>query len=760
MENIEEILKKFVPVAKPIPGHQMPQKDRKASFDSRINPITDISNTARDRILDEENQECPLQPIRARIERNPHTGEKKYFFDGKSVSRESYFNILREKNQERAAAYIEIAENLGLGNILDKDFYLDAHHRKESMRDRHPEEIEKLMQEFMKLASSEEMQKLDKKISQLLPSFEEGVNGSEANAKTLIEQKINWLRKRIHFKNKKLNADILLNVLESDKLADDSVFQFVILEKAAFLGKIDYDQMIDICLHTKYSSIILACVENFHHLRKTAGETGKEKIMRFLSKLASVDENIIHDRKEFPIPQFSSLLCTGTLSDYYISKYENYPDIFDSDLPLIKIAAIRALSSLGDRSSDYLIKIFLENQIKKTIFPEIDSPVREEIVDIAYETGYERMFEDARGYHIENTRQDWDNYYFQDSEILRCLAKLKNKKNIDFSTLYLAKVEHPLYFHRSKFFEIFRQDKEYSTEQLISLLSEGNIQKPEQIFDTILLLTDLIGAGEALKKINDLIVENRKKGNQEIVDNLERAQVYLVPVKNKKVFAELESFYREFNIKEHDLNKEMTPKEIPLLKQLIPPRGKVLESGCGTGRLLLALKEAGYDIAGYDLLPENVDEVLKEDPEADVSVDDWYETKYPNENFDAVYSLGRNILHEYSLPGQIQLFREAARVLKKGGKFIFDVPDREKGMYAQNIKTYKEAMNREGIRNIREGTVYDSPNGEHFSTRYCFSEEDIQNLARLTGFRVFEIRHAELPTGAGDENLYYVLEKI
>lgn len=302
-------------------------------------------------------------------------------------------------------------------------------------------------------------------------------------------------------------------------------------------------------------------------------------------------------------------------------------------------------------------------------------------------------------------------------------------------------------------------DTDKASDIFLKLIKNRELDKSFD-FRLIVTLTDLIGAGEALKKINDLIVENRKEGNKEVIDNLERARAYLVPVKNKEVFAELESFYRKFSIKKHDINEKVNAREVDLLKEMIPRGSKILESGCGTGRLLLALKNTGYDICGYDLLPENVNEVLKENPEADVSVDDWYHTKYPDEKFDAVYSLGRNILHEYSLPGQVQLFREAARILKKGGKFIFDIPDREKGIYAENIKAYKEAMNKEGIYNIREGTVYDSPNGEHFSTRYCYSHEDIQNLAQLTGFKIIEVRCEELPTGKGDENLYYVLEKI
>ncbi len=60
----------------------------------------------------------------------------------------------------------------------------------------------------------------------------------------------------------------------------------------------------------------------------------------------------------------------------------------------------------------------------------------------------------------------------------------------------------------------------------------------------------------------------------------------------------------------------------------------------------------------------------------------------------------------------------------------------------------------------------------HKFTRYCFSHEDIENLSRITGFKIVrdkegkEYHREPLPAQdaegneLGDENLYYVLEKI
>jgi SAM-dependent methyltransferase len=208
----------------------------------------------------------------------------------------------------------------------------------------------------------------------------------------------------------------------------------------------------------------------------------------------------------------------------------------------------------------------------------------------------------------------------------------------------------------------------------------------------------------------------------------------------------------------------MNAKEIELLESLIGKDGKTLEMGCGTGRLIKELAKDGYHITGYDYVERHTqitkDEIAKTGKEAKVFQGDWHNNGIKAASFDTVYSLGRNILHDYSLPDQVQLFREAARILKPGGKFIFDIPNREKGGYKEMTEEYAREMKERGIKNFRYGTIYDSPNGTDFATRYAYSPEDIKQLAQISGFRIAKVEKRELATEKGDENLYYVLEKI
>ena len=352
---------------------------------------------------------------------------------------------------------------------------------------------------------------------------------------------------------------------------------------------------------------------------------------------------------------------------------------------------------------------------------------------------------------------------------LRFLAGHKDAdKSIDIAVQYLAEFHGQLKFeHRMDQWElgiIFKKNPEVSSNKLFSTLEKG-LESKENIAITILLLTDLIGVEETRSKLNDALHQERtKKENtrQSVIDNLEYAGSFITPNHEKIAVESLPDLYEhKIKFETYGLNGQMQGKEVALLEGLIKKDQKVLEAGMGTGRLFLELQKSGYDITGFDFTQRHVALVRGEAPDAKVFKGDWKNNALQNESFDAVYSLGRNILHEYSLPDQVQMFRKTARVLKKGGKFIFDIPNRDKGEYKERVEDYAEMMEKKfQVRNYRRGAIYDSPNGVDFATRYAYSNADIENLAQLAGLRIAEVRREPLPTGKGDDNLYYVLEKI
>lgn len=311
---------------------------------------------------------------------------------------------------------------------------------------------------------------------------------------------------------------------------------------------------------------------------------------------------------------------------------------------------------------------------------------------------------------------------------------------------------------------VLNRQLRYSTQKLWKLIMDAGSDK-EVIKRAVLFLDKLKGSELLRDDIARLIQKTKNAGEMEIVSNLEKAYALITPNDDKEAIFNLKEFYQNnIHFEEYKVNEDMNEKEVELLKGMLGKEDKVLEMGCGTGRLIKELVKDGRDVSGYDFTARHVEitkaEIEKEGGEAKVFQGDWHENAVKEESLDTVYSLGRNILHDYSIVDQAQLFREAARILKKGGRFILDIPNREKGGYKKMVDGYSEEMKKRGIKNFRYGSIYDSPDGEHFATRYAYSQEDIEELARLAGFRIREMRKLPLETGQEDENLYYVLEKL
>jgi SAM-dependent methyltransferase len=103
--------------------------------------------------------------------------------------------------------------------------------------------------------------------------------------------------------------------------------------------------------------------------------------------------------------------------------------------------------------------------------------------------------------------------------------------------------------------------------------------------------------------------------------------------------------------------------------EVSPPTSdtSVLDVGAGQGSLTLKLLRAGYRVQACDLVPEQFAV-----PEVDCSkIDADGEFPYPDASFDLVCAV--ELVEHIQAHGRF--FREVARVLKPGGKFLFTTPN-------------------------------------------------------------------------------------
>lgn len=93
---------------------------------------------------------------------------------------------------------------------------------------------------------------------------------------------------------------------------------------------------------------------------------------------------------------------------------------------------------------------------------------------------------------------------------------------------------------------------------------------------------------------------------------------------------------------------------------------KILNLGCGTGRFM------EYCQFGVDFSEEMIAEAIIKYPNKDFILADAANTTFPNTSFDVVLSM--HTLMHLSKEKTKEVFDEVYRLLRPGGRFIFDVP--------------------------------------------------------------------------------------
>lgn len=99
--------------------------------------------------------------------------------------------------------------------------------------------------------------------------------------------------------------------------------------------------------------------------------------------------------------------------------------------------------------------------------------------------------------------------------------------------------------------------------------------------------------------------------------------------------------------------------------------GPVLEFGVGTGRLAVPLAERGVDVTGVDISPEMLAK-LREKSSAVTVVEDDMTTVSLGREFAVAFIAFNSIFILETLEGQVELFRNAARHLRPGGRFVLE----------------------------------------------------------------------------------------
>lgn len=109
--------------------------------------------------------------------------------------------------------------------------------------------------------------------------------------------------------------------------------------------------------------------------------------------------------------------------------------------------------------------------------------------------------------------------------------------------------------------------------------------------------------------------------------------------------------------------------EARLVDALVPRNARILDAGCGQGRVGGYLAARGHEVTGTDIDPVLISHARELYPDAAWAVGDLSADEIPGGGFDLVVSTG-NVMGFLAVDGRLPALENIARALTPGGRFV------------------------------------------------------------------------------------------
>lgn len=205
--------------------------------------------------------------------------------------------------------------------------------------------------------------------------------------------------------------------------------------------------------------------------------------------------------------------------------------------------------------------------------------------------------------------------------------------------------------------------------------------------------------------------------------------------------------------------------DLDFLKRFFSEGNRVLDLGCGNGRLLALFKDSNIDYTGVDISEKLIQKAKEKYPDKEFRKADALGLPFENQSFDKILSVA--VFHHIpSEEYRIRFLKEAKRVLRPNGLLILTVwnlyPFLCQGKLL-NLKFLKYHLKYFFLKLLGRSRLdfrdifypWKSQEGKILVQRYvhCFTREELAKLARRAGFLIKKQGFLK-----GKRNLFMVLE--
>lgn len=193
-----------------------------------------------------------------------------------------------------------------------------------------------------------------------------------------------------------------------------------------------------------------------------------------------------------------------------------------------------------------------------------------------------------------------------------------------------------------------------------------------------------------------------------------------------------------------------------LLSEYAKPGDRVLDLGCGNGRLLELLKDRKINYLGVDSASNIIELARRKHPHADFRTADALNLPFPDACFDKIYSIA--LLHH--IPSEelrLVFLKEAKRVLKPEGMLLLTVWNLwQRANWKTNLKY--AVLKIAGLSKLDFKDILVPWGKSHKRYFHCFSEKELGELVRKAGLRPEKSGILQGPDSRRS-NIYLIVKK-